>query len=126
MASASELDKRPERLNIKLKAANIDEKSGKELVLIRQPNNPDESNKGKSFTRVLQEREPGTLKADLKPTSSSNQLVTLNINNSSTSTGGSSNNYQENANQLSQTPTPPACSIFDLLLASNNSFQHWI
>lgn len=50
--------KRPERLITKLKVANIDE-SGKQLILIRQPFNPD--GKQKSFARDLIERQPGSL-----------------------------------------------------------------
>jgi hypothetical protein len=51
--------KRPERLITKLKVANIDDKSGKQLILIRQPNNPD--GKTKSFSKELKERLPGSL-----------------------------------------------------------------
>ena len=49
--------KRPERLNLKIKIANIDDESGKQLILIRQPVNPDA--KSKSFNKVLKERAPG-------------------------------------------------------------------
>ena len=52
--------KRPERLLTKLKVANID-KSGKQLVLTRQPNNPDINSKVKSFSKQLRERLPGSL-----------------------------------------------------------------
>ena len=53
-------NKRPERLITKLKLANVD-KSGKQLVLTRQPNNPADMGKTKSFSRVLKERLPGSL-----------------------------------------------------------------
>ena len=55
----TELEKRPERLITKLKTANIDDKSGKQLILIRQPNNP--VSKVGSFGRQLRERLPGSL-----------------------------------------------------------------
>ena len=51
--------KRPERLNSRLKIANIDDKSGKQLILVRQPLNPDA--KIKSFSRIIKERLPGCL-----------------------------------------------------------------
>ena len=57
--------KRPERLNSRLKIANIDDKSGKQLILIRQPLNPDA--KIKSFSRVLKERLPGFLNEGQTP-----------------------------------------------------------
>lgn len=50
--------KRPERLNLKIKIANIDDESGKQLILIRQPVNPDA--KSKSFNKALKERAPGS------------------------------------------------------------------
>lgn len=53
-------NKRPERLITKLKLANVD-KSGKQLVLTRQPNNPADMGKTKSFSRILKERLPGSL-----------------------------------------------------------------
>lgn len=57
-SSNVEDNKRPERLNLKLKFANIDGESGKQLVLIRQPVNPDA--KSKSFSKLLKERLPGS------------------------------------------------------------------
>lgn len=78
--SAADLQdaKRPERLNLKLKSANIDNESGRQLILIRGPCNPD--CKSKSFSKQLKERVPGVL---TNP-SNLNQLV-----NENTSTGGS-------------------------------------
>ena len=55
----SEPTKRPERLITKLKASNIDDKSGKQLMLIRQPRNPDM--KMKSFSKQRIERLPGII-----------------------------------------------------------------
>lgn len=60
--------KRPERINIKLKVANIDNESGKQLILTRGPFNPD--GKTKSFSKQLKERLPGLF--------STNQLVNEN------------------------------------------------
>ena len=54
-----EVLKRPDHLITKLKVANIDDKSGKQLILIRQPNNPD--GKQKSFGKKKSERLPGSL-----------------------------------------------------------------
>ncbi len=117
MNNGEAAEKRPERLNIKLKAANIDEKSGRELVLIRQPNNPDTNNKTKSFTRVLVERAPGNLNnGSLKVNSSSNQL----FSSSTLITGGAAAAASETA---STTPNSSSVSIFDLLAASNNVKQ---
>ncbi|CAF0834579.1 unnamed protein product [Brachionus calyciflorus] len=52
-------EQRPERLVTKLKSANIDNESGKQLILTRGPFNPD--GKTKSFSRVFKERLPGQL-----------------------------------------------------------------
>jgi hypothetical protein len=51
--------KRPERLITKLKTSNIDDKSGKQLMLIRQPRNPDM--KIKSFSKQRIERLAGQI-----------------------------------------------------------------
>jgi hypothetical protein len=83
-------EKRPERLITKLKTANIDNISGKMLILIRQPNNPD--TKIKSFSRQLKERLPGSLTPLADQTG---------VNNNS--------NQQQSAS-----------SIVDLLVDSNN------
>lgn len=50
-------NKRPDRLVTKLKVANIDNVSGKQLILVRQPSNPD--GKQVSFSRTLKKRQPG-------------------------------------------------------------------
>jgi hypothetical protein len=106
-SSGEPAEKRPERLNIKLKVANIDEKSGKELVLIRQPNNPDTNNKTKSFTRVLVKRPPGNLNcSQLKVNSSSNQLFASTTSEAASPTSAAANSS--------------SVFIFDLLAASNN------
>lgn len=55
--------KRPEHLITKLKIGNIDDKSGKQLILIRQPSKPD----GKSFQRELFKRMPGSLEPNEHP-----------------------------------------------------------
>lgn len=52
-------NKRPDRLVTKLKVANIDNVSGKQLVLVRQPSNPD--GKQVSFSRTLKKRQPGQM-----------------------------------------------------------------
>ncbi len=69
--------KRPERLITKLKVANIDDKSGKQLILIRQPNNPD--GKTKSFSKELKERLPGSL-TPLEQNALSNRTASGNEN----------------------------------------------
>lgn len=51
--------KRPEHLITKLKIGNIDDASGRQLSLIRQPTKPD----GKSFCRELYQRKPGFFEA---------------------------------------------------------------
>ncbi len=57
--SSVSVPKRPEHLITKLKVSNIDDKNGKELILIRQPRNPDGKMKSFSIQRV--ERLPGQL-----------------------------------------------------------------
>lgn len=76
--NATTTEKRPERLITKLKTANIDNISGKMLILIRQPNNPD--SKIKSFSRQLKERLPGSL----TPLADQTGVVANNNNNNST------------------------------------------
>lgn len=94
-------DKRPEHLITKLKVANIDDKSGKQLVLARQPNNPD--GKLKSFSRQLFEREPGSLEPKpIKTVNSNTDLVTAESRASS----------NDNENQSSVSPL----SITDLIM----------
>jgi hypothetical protein len=72
--------KRPERLITKLKVANIDDKSGKQLVLARQPKNPD--GKMKSFSREIGTRPPGCLTSTssikITKNNSADDLLSLN------------------------------------------------
>jgi hypothetical protein len=71
-----EVSKRPERLITKLRTTNIDDKSGRQLILVRQPRNPD--GKTKSFSRTRVERLPGFIvETNLVSHSSSNNLVQL-------------------------------------------------
>lgn len=60
---AQPVAKRPDHLITKLKIGNVDDVSGKRLVLIRQPGKPD----GKSFSRRIFERLPGTFEEIKKP-----------------------------------------------------------
>ena len=95
----------------KLKLANIDDKSGKQLILIRQPNNPD--SKTKSFSRQLFERLPGSLEP--LPNKISEQL----------STESNSNESNELQQETTTTPIVPApvispLSIIDLLMANSS------
>jgi predicted RNA-binding protein with RPS1 domain len=114
--SGAEAEKRPERLNIKLKVANIDEKSGNELVLIRQPSNPDTNNKAKSFTRTLVERTPGNLNT-LKMNSSSNQLNPGGLSAAVSSSSATATTSEA----ASPTPNSASLSILDLLMAASNT-----
>jgi hypothetical protein len=71
--------KRPDRLITKLKTTNIDDKNGKQLILVRQPKNPD--GKIKSFGRQLVERLPGisentTSPQTTVPTTPNNNTIT--------------------------------------------------
>lgn len=85
-------EKRPDRLITKLRTTNIDDKSGRQLVLVRQPRNPD--GKTKSFSKSRVERLPGIL------------LETTNIASQS-----SSNNLVQLAKQPLQTPTTPTVQM---------------
>lgn len=60
---AQPVAKRPEHLITKLKIGNVDDASGKRLVLIRQPGKPD----GKSFSRRVFERLPGSFEEIKRP-----------------------------------------------------------
>ena len=62
-AQAAAAAKRPDHLITKLKIGNVDDISGKRLVLIRQPSKPD----GKSFSRKLFERLPGSMDEIQRP-----------------------------------------------------------
>ena len=62
-AQAAAAAKRPDHLITKLKIGNVDDISGKRLVLIRQPSKPD----GKSFSRKLFERVPGSMDEIQRP-----------------------------------------------------------
>ncbi len=57
--TSTSTEKRPEHLITKLKPTNIDGKNGKQLILIRQPRNPD--GKMKSFSKQRVVRLPGQL-----------------------------------------------------------------
>lgn len=59
-AAAAAAAKRPERLNMKIKIANIDDESGKQLILSRQPVNPDAKMSTASFSRERRTRMPGS------------------------------------------------------------------
>jgi hypothetical protein len=98
-----------ERLNAKLKVLNIDEQSGKQLILIRQPNNPDA--KVKSFSRQLRERFPGSL---LPISPSSNNLASI-----TSETINSSGSSQPNETKPQQSISP--LSIMELLIANNSA-----
>lgn len=113
-----------ERLNLKLKIANIDEKSGRELLLTRQPLNPDEHNKSKSFTRTLQKRSPGMLSG--ASSSSKSSLVSNSSSGalSSTTTTATSNNDNQQQ-QLHQSSS--SVSILELLMNSDmSSLKQWM
>lgn len=97
-------NKRPERLITKLKLANID-KSGKQLVLIRQPNNPD-LGKTKSFCRQLSMRLPGSLTPLVETT-----LASYNASNDLTSNTDNGNGNQARPNSM---------SIMDMLMGIQN------
>lgn len=57
--AAAAASKRPERLNTRIKIANIDDESGKQLILARQPVNPDAKMSTASFSRERRARMPG-------------------------------------------------------------------
>lgn len=79
--------KRPDRLLSKLKVTNIDDKNGKQLILVRQPKNPD--GKTKSFSKKLVERLPGTFEntspQSTVPTTPNNNSTITHFNNLITS-----------------------------------------
>ena len=111
-------NKRPERLITKLKLANIDDKSGKQLILARQPNNPD--GKAKSFSRQLVERLPGSLEP--LPTKTSATTTTISDQASNESEANDSNDEPEQHQQQQQSQTAvSSMSIIELLMASNSS-----
>jgi hypothetical protein len=101
-----------ERLNTKLKILNIDEQSGKQLKLVRQPNNPD--SKVKSFSRLLRERLPGSL-LPLSPSSNNLASIASDAINSS----GSNQPNETKPQQLQQSISP--LSIMELLIANNST-----
>ena len=105
--------KRPERLITKLKMANIDDKSGKKLILIRQPNNPD--GKAKSFSRSILERAPGILQNGelAKAAAANGQVATAN------SIIDGQTLQQAEANQRNTAvASTSSMSIMDLLMAT--------
>jgi len=115
-------NKRPERLITKLKLANID-KSGKQLVLTRQPNNPD-MGKTKSFNRQLNMRLPGSLTPLVDQ-----QTTTTSTTTSSSSTTGSnqisiddikSNTDNTNTNTNDSQARLNSMSIMELLMGAHN------
>jgi len=109
----NETAKRPERLITKLKLANIDDKSGKQLILIRQPNNPD--SKAKSFSRQLSERLAGSLEP----------LVVARQRKSEESSDSSDKETvdepADHQQQQQQQQIPSTMSIIDLLMANSSN-----
>jgi len=91
--------KRPEHLITKLKINNIDDKSGKQLILTRQPNNPD--GKQKSFSRELIRRLPGSFEP--LPSVEGKSLIDSKTTDASEATSN----------------TVSSLSIIDLLMAAN-------
>ena len=110
-SAANEVEnKRPERLVTKLKLANID-KSGKQLVLTRQPNNPD--GKLKSFCRQLRERMPGSLTPLLHTES---QASTTEACESTAVAVHTDNNVNANTTTNNTNSATSQLSIMDLLM----------
>lgn len=102
--------KRPEHLITKLKIGNVDDASGKRLILLRNPGKPD----GKSFSRQLYERVPGSMdpiisiKTEVLVESEANSDSDKNNQNEADAAG------EENVSNANISPL----SIVDLLVAN--------
>lgn len=99
--------KRPDHLITKLKIGNVDDASGKRLILLRNPGKPD----GKSFSRKLFERIPGSM----DPVSIKTKIL-VNSEANSENNQNETDAVEKNISNANISPL----SIVDLLVASAN------